>query len=123
MTQWEPTFMIIFQSMQLNPRWVEQEILRQAQATRTLTGVQDAIAHIDADIAANRMATNAAIARQGQLNLLGFHTRRDPNTGQEFVVPNDATGVFVDPNTGEATYTTQQGADQGPGPEGLQRLE
>lgn len=96
---WEPTLMVVFQSIRLNPRRVEREVLRQAQATRTLTGVQDVIAQIDADIAASRVATKAAIARQGQLNPLGHHTRRDPRTGPEHIVPNDATGVTVDPNT------------------------
>ncbi len=123
MAHWQTTLQMIFQSMTLNPAWVRQEILRQAQAAGTLAAVQDAIARIDGEIVTNRMATNMAINRQQQLNLMGMSAVTDPRTGQQYAVPTEATGLYVDPNTGEATYTTDPNYDPSSLPANFQNVE
>jgi hypothetical protein len=108
---WESLLGMIFESVEINPDWLRNEMMRNARTADEIARVQQQCARIDAEIANHRSQTNAEINRMGQLNLMGMHDRVDPATGNRTPMPDWAQSAHIDPDTGEIVASTDPDYD------------
>jgi hypothetical protein len=86
---WAPIFGLMIRSIQLDPRWLRQELVAQAERAGVARQVQADVARLEREITQHRAETNAEINNDGFLTLTGQEEFVNPYDG-ETIVSTDA---------------------------------
>lgn len=102
--QSEPIFSIIQQSVQINPKWMADELKGQQTRLTILKKIQDQIQDIDRQIVEHRQKTNAEIHNDMFLTLMEQEEYENPYTGETEVGSDQWKHRWVN-ESGEVIYT------------------
>ncbi len=95
---------VMLNSVKLNPRWVEGEIMGQIQRSEIALRTQREIQRLDAEIVEHRRRTNAEINNQMYHNLMRTEEYVNPLTKEVETGSNEWNHRWVN-ERGEAIYT------------------
>ncbi len=87
--QWLPVFAAMQASVQINPKWLADEIRGQMIRSQIVIDTQREIQRIEQEMVENRRKVNAEIQNSMYLTLTGQEDYRNPFTGDYETRPND----------------------------------
>jgi len=104
---WEPLFLEIGKSVQLNPQWIQAELKNQMQRGSTMIRTMNDIHRIGQEIQKRHAKTNAEINHQAYLNLTGQEDYINPHTLEIERGTNQWDHRWVD-DLGNVIYTNDE---------------
>lgn len=107
---WAPIFGLMIRSIQLDPRWLRQELAAQAERAGVARQTQDEVQRIEREITRHRAETNAEINNDGFLTLTGQEEFLNPYDGHT-VVSTDAYRHQWINGSGELILSNDDGYD------------